>query len=53
MLSIFKEVFLWLIVFVVGVVVALVVVVVVVVSVPFSPVELVSVCEAARMRVMY
>ena len=53
MLSIFKEVFLWLIVFVVGVVVALIVVVVVVVSVPFLPVALVSVCEAVRMRVMY
>ena len=49
MLSIFKEVFLWLIVFVVGVVV----VVVVVVSVPSLPVALVSVCEAVRMRVMY
>lgn len=46
MLSIFKEVFLWLIVFVVGVVV-------VVVSVPSLPVALVSVCEAVRMRVMY
>ena len=53
MFSIFKEVFLWLIVFAVVALVVVVVVVVVVVSVLFSPVGLVSVCEAARMRVMY
>lgn len=52
MFSIFKEVFLWLIVFVAAAVVVAAVVVVVV-SVLFSPVGLVSVCEAARMRVMY